>query len=255
MLTKPLIPKTFVETKAVQMVRKAIEYAMISAYPACIVSEPGRGKTTALFYLATEFDGAYIEIGAQQKSIGGMYRGIALAIGASLGGYDRETLDSVLRQFERRARYSGANKDLLVVDEFQTLEDTTKRELLRIHETAGFALVISGNEGRLGSDRRGTARELEQVQSRIGLTMPLPNLDAEDCDLIAKAYGVSGDDALKAVRNLGTKTSARELGRTLQLAQHMTGGAAPIQLPHIRNAVFSLKGKQSALKVLDSRED
>lgn len=254
MLTKPLISAKFVETKAVQMARKAIEYAMISSYPAYIVSEPGRGKTTALFHLAKEFDGAYIEIGAQQKSIGGMYRGIAEAIGAALGGYDRETLDALLRQFERRARYAGANKDLLVVDEFQTLEDTAKRELLRIHETSGFALVISGNESRLGTDRRSTARELEQVQSRIGLTIPLPSLDAEDCDMIAVAYGVSGADAIQAVRNLGMKTSARELSRTLQLAQHMTGGTAPIQIAHVRNAVFSLKGKQSALKVLDSRE-
>lgn len=255
MLTKPLIPEKFAETKAVQMARKAIEYAMISSYPAYIVSEPGRGKTTALFHLSKEFDGAYIEIGAQQKSIGGMYRGIAAAIGAYFGGYDRETLDSVLRQFDRRARYCGAHKDLLVVDEFQTLEDTAKRELLRIHETAGFALVISGNAGRLGNDRRASARELEQVQSRIGLTIPLPGLDADDCDLIAEAYGVAGADAMQAVRNLGTKTNARELGRALQLAHHMTGGVAPIQITHIRNAVFSLKGKQSALKVLDSREN
>ncbi len=154
MLTSPLISDIFVETKAVNLVREAIEFAMISPYPSHIISAPGRGKTTALYHLTREYDGAYIEIGAQQKTMGGMYRGIAKAIGATLyGNYEREVLDAILRQFERRARYSGANKDLLVVDEFQTMEDPVKRELLRIHETSGFALVLGGN--RSGSLRPG----------------------------------------------------------------------------------------------------
>ncbi|MBU3032308.1 hypothetical protein [Paracoccus marinaquae] len=69
MLTKPIISEIFVETKAVKRVRDAIEFAMISPYPAHIISSPGRGKTTALYHLAREYDGAYIEIGAQQKTM------------------------------------------------------------------------------------------------------------------------------------------------------------------------------------------
>lgn len=251
MLTKPLISDIFVETKAVKRVRDAIEFSMISPYPSHIISAPGRGKTTALYHLTREYDGAYIEIGAQQKSMGGMYRGIAEAIGATLyGNFEREVLDAILRQFERRARYSGAHKDLLVVDEFQTMEDPVKRELLRIHETCGFALVLGGNAERIASAGKKDPLALRQIETRIGARFFLPNLDNEDCDMISEAYGVQGEAALSAARMLGSRSNARELSQILLVARHAAKGQA-VGLADIRNALIAVTGKTDSLKSLD----
>ncbi|WP_208989286.1 hypothetical protein, partial [Pseudovibrio sp. POLY-S9] len=40
-------------------------------------------------------------------------------------------------------------RTLLIIDEFQTLEASAKRELLNIQETCNLALVISGNGDRI----------------------------------------------------------------------------------------------------------
>lgn len=251
MLTKPIINDIFVETNAVKRVRDAIEFAMISPYPAHVISSPGRGKTTALYHLAREYDGAYIEIGAQQKTMGGMYRGIAEAIGATIyGTFERDVLDAVVRHFEWRERHSGARKDLLVVDEFQTMEDAVKRELFRIHETCGFALVLGGNAERIATSGKKDPAALQQIESRIGARFFLPNLDKSDCDLIAKAYGVQDENALGAARTLGTKGNARELVQTLQMARHGAQGGA-VSLSNIREALVLVTGKTDSLKVLD----
>ncbi|MCO8146859.1 AAA family ATPase [Rhodovulum tesquicola] len=255
MLTKPIISEIFVETKAVRRVRDAIEFAMISPYPAHVISSPGRGKTTALYHLAREYDGAYLEIGEQQKTPAGLYRGLLEAIGAiDPSGldrkYERDLFDSVIHHMTRRMDWSGAQKDLLVVDEFQTAEDRTKRELLRLHETCGFALVLSGNAERLASSGKRDPVALQQIEDRIGARFFLPKLDQSDCDLIAKAYGVKDEAALWAARTLGTKGNARELVQTLQMARHGAQGGA-VSLSNIREALVLVTGKTDALKVLN----
>lgn len=191
----------FAQIKAVSRVRQAVEFAMLMPYPSRIVGAPGLGKSTALRHLVKEFDGAYLEVGATDKDIVGMYRAIMGVIGGHhYGTSAREILYSIEEQFKRRARFSPTGKDLLIVDEFQALEDTAKRELLRIHEASGFALVLSGNPERLESVRRRPSGAIQQVEDRIGLTVELPGLDDEDCDLITKGYGIADPDVLEPVR-------------------------------------------------------
>lgn len=257
MLTTPRANDRFVEIKAVSRIREAIAYAMVHDYPAYIVSEPGRGKTTALYHLAAECGGAYLEIGEQQKTPAGLYRGLLEAIGAiDPSGldrkYERDLFDSVIHHMTRRMDWSGAQKDLLVVDEFQTAEDRTKRELLRLHETCGFALVLSGNAERLASSGKKDPRALQQIEDRIGLRIRLPNLDDEDCDLLADAYSVHEADARHAVRALGSTSNARGLVRVLKQAEMMTGGMGGVRLTHLRSALIALTGDPSSVKRLKS---
>lgn len=243
----------FVEIKAVSRARDAIHFAMHMPYPSRIISPPGLGKSTALRHLAEEFGGAYLEIGATDKDVGGMYLSLLGALGAFyFGKSKRGALDSLSLALGNVARHVGGNKKLVIVDEFQTLEDTAKRELLRIQEEFGIALVISCNPERLAGSGNGPSRAIRQVEDRIGLTVELPALDDEDCDLIAGAYGVSGDDAVSAARVLGAKTNARELCRTLQFARLAVPEGASVRLTHIKNAVMALKGKTSALGLLKS---
>lgn len=242
----------FVEIKAVARARDAVRFAIMMPSPARIISPPGLGKSTALRNLAKEFDGAYLEIGATDKDVVGMYRAILQATGGTQWGSSvREILHSVQDHLKRRARYSLNGKDLLIVDEFQALEDTAKRELLRLHEIEGFALVLSGNPERLENSRRKPTGAIRQVEDRIGMNIELPALDDDDCDLIARAYGVNDPDALDAARTLGAKANARDLGRTMRFAQLLAQNQ-PVRLSHIKNAFVSLKGKTDVLNQLKS---
>lgn len=254
MLTTPWISPVFVEIKAVERVRDAVRNAMMTPYPSHVISEPGRGKTTALCHIVKEFDGAYLEIGEQQKSTGGLYRGLLDAVDAyySPTAYERDLCDQVISNFKRRMNWSVGGKDLLIVDEFQTAEDRTKRELLRLQETCGFALVLSGNSERIASAGKRDERALQQINDRIGMTVHLPNLDGEDCDRLAQAYGAEGEDARLAIRALGSKTNARNLARVLQRAKAETQGT-PIRLSNLKNAVLGIYGKADALKFLQPR--
>ncbi len=155
-------------------------------------------------------------------------------------------MDAVVRHFAWRERHSCARKDLLVVDEFQTMEDAVKRELFRIHETCGFALVLGGNAERIATSGKKDPVALQQIESRIGARFFLPNLDQGDCELIAKAYGVKDEAALGAALTLGTKGNARELVQTLQMARHGAQGGA-VSLSNIREALVLVTGKTDAL--------
>lgn len=150
--------------------------------------------------------------------------------------------------------WSRPNKDLVVVDEFQTAEDRTKRELLRLHETCGFALMLSGNSERIASSSKTDPNAVRQIEGRIGMRVHLPGLDQEDCNLLADAYGIAGQDAIHAVQVIGRKTNARNLGRVLQLAGQMTGDSAPVRLAHIMNALNVILGATAAHKLLKSKE-
>ncbi|WP_208989285.1 hypothetical protein, partial [Pseudovibrio sp. POLY-S9] len=62
-LSRPYVPDpdTYVEIGAVERTRQAILSAMKSPFPSYIVSPPGYGKTTALYYLSQEYGGDYCQ--------------------------------------------------------------------------------------------------------------------------------------------------------------------------------------------------
>lgn len=240
----------FVEIKAVSRVRDAVNAAVSFPYPSHIISSPGYGKTTALRYIAREQNGIYVSIGEQQKTPKGLYRAFLQAAGDHSEGYENEMYEAVLRRYRWRMNLSGSGKDIVIVDEFQTAEDRTKRDLLRIQEVCGFALILSGNSERIMSSGKRDPEALRQIEDRIGMRVHLPNVDDADCRLLAEAHGVHAEDALQAACLIGTRTNARHLVRVLQFAARAAGGSAPTRLVHIRNTLIALDGQKSAIKLL-----
>lgn len=257
-LTVPYITDIFVEIGAVRRIRDAIAYAIDDAYPSYIVSDPGYGKTTALFYLAQELDGAYCQIGEVNKNISGMYVALLEAFHFHPHSmYEKDLFQQVIRCLSPDGHGSSRPRKILIVDEFQTLEDRTKRELLKIHETCGFALVLSGNSERIVSSGSGKkdVKALQQIEDRIGMRVALPPLYDVDCEQIGAAYGVEGMDAYKAIKAYGTQTNVRALVRLLKQAKRLAGGTAAIQLHHIKTALLALHGKTDALRLLTRNDD
>ncbi|WP_188821561.1 ATP-binding protein [Brucella endophytica] len=206
-----------------------------------IVGRPGTGKTSALWHIAQEFNGTYVEIDGAHKKIKGM---LELLL-QSKRLWDREQhttqlADAVQRAFQpRHTIVEGAGWEyvpqLLIVDEVQTLEATAVRELVRIQERCQLALVIAGNEERLA----GTNKEidtLEQNERRIAARCVLPGPSKRDCELIGASFNVEGKDAYAFVVEYGLATNFGDLNYLLTFAERLTGGVVGIRLNHLLDA-------------------
>ncbi len=250
-LVKPTVPdrSLFAEIGSVRRIREGISYARTFGWPTRIVSKAGYGKTTALFYLAQELGGTYCQAGYAHKTVPDMYRMLLAALGMrSSKSYTRDLFDELIWQLRRSYSYEEKPRELIIVDEAQTLEATAQRELLNIQETCDLALVISGNGERIAGTRIDRAA-WEQIDSRIGMNISLPGLTRDDCQLIGNAYGVEGMDAYEAIANFGTQTTVRILGQLLDNAKRLTRTGGAIQLQHIQ-AVLSGNPKLGSLELL-----
>jgi DNA transposition AAA+ family ATPase len=253
-IVRPYVPSEefFVEISAVKRIRDGIGYAMNMGEPIQVVSEPGHGKTTALYYLAKQLGGVYCPIGHVHKSAPDMYRLLLDAFRiAHDAKYNRDLFDALVRHLRptQWEREEGPRR-LLIIDESQTLEPTAQRDLLNIQETCNLALVISGNGERLAKSSLDRSA-WKQIDHRLGMKIKLPGLSGHDCELMGAAYGVEGMNAYEAIRNFGTKTTARDLGRLLREAKALTGSTRGIQLKDIQN-VLKAKPEFADLKLLRS---
>ncbi|QND52788.1 ATP-binding protein [Phyllobacterium sp. 628] len=239
-LVHPYVPKQelFVEISAVKRIRDGIQYAQNIGSPVQIVSDPGYGKTTALYYLAKDMGGVYCHVGQSHKSVPDMYRMLLAACGIYHDcNYTRDLYGVLIRSL-RPSEYALEHepRKLLIVDEIQTLEATAQRELQNIQETCNLALVISGNGTRLARTKVDHTA-WKQVDERLGMKIKLPRLDRQDCDLMGAAYGVEGMDTYNAIADFGSRTNARFLGRLLNDAKMLTSGTGGIRLHHIQTVL------------------
>ena len=254
-LIDPYVPQKeyFVEISAVKRIRDGLDYTMNLGEPVQVISDPGHGKTTALYYLSKELGGVYCLVGAAQKSVPDMYRLLLAAFGIYHDcNYTRDLYNVLVRNLKpsawERENEPAKARRLLIVDEIQTLEATAQRELQNIQETCNLALVMSGNGSRLAKTKIDHAA-WKQVDERLGMKIRLPLLNRQDCDLIGAAYGVEGMDAYEAIGNFGMRTTARHLGRLLREAKMLTTGTGGIRLQHIKT-VMKAKPELSDLRLL-----
>lgn len=251
-LIKPYVPamEYFVEISAVKRIRDGLDYTMNFGEPVQVVSDPGHGKTTALYYLAKELGGVYCLAGQAHKTVPDMYRMLLAAFEIYHDcTYTRDLYNVLVRKLARTDWDRQHNpRRLLIVDEIQTLEATAQRELQNLQETCDLALIMSGNGSRLAKSKVDQSA-WKQVDERLGMKIQLPKLDRRDCDLIGAAYGVEGMDAYEAIGNFGMRTTARHLGRLLREAKMLTTGTGGIRLQHIKT-VMKAKPDQADLRLL-----
>lgn len=248
----------FVETTSALQVRGIIEEAIADEYPTLVMSEPGMGKTTALRHYVDEMGGFYWEVRESEGTVRQMYlslmtafrfwhdsrhtNDVAAALFAQLGDYTENRRNS--------APYDDRPAPFLVVDEFQNLDLTALRELLRMAERARLPLVLSGNDKRLAKVKSHDTA-LNQVKSRIGARVTLKSPYPQDCQSIAIDYNVEGREAYEALAAYGGQTSLRDLVKLLKASGRCTQGQGSIQFRHIEQALMTLNdGDRRALKLL-----
>jgi DNA transposition AAA+ family ATPase len=121
------------------------------------------------------------------------------------------------------------SKQLLIVDEVQKLDLSAFRELVRIHEEADCALVLSGNDKRLARTRIHDSA-LDQIVSSLGFRVELDVPLEEDCRDIAIDFNLEGTEAYQTLAHFGRQTSVRDLVRLLLFAEKLRGQSGGISL-------------------------
>lgn len=203
--------------------------------PVRIIGKPGTGKTAALLHYRKQYNAVYVECTHFSKNVGGLFRSLIAAYGFySDSKFERDLTDVLYSRLTERS--GGYNKRPLFVDEWQTLEATAQRELVRISENCGIPLVLSGNEERLTTSKVDHTA-MAQVESRIAAVFHTLPLTEADCDTICIDFNVEGKDAFELVRRIGAGLEFRRLANVLEEARGLRDGdAGSIRVTHLDEA-------------------
>lgn len=242
----PREPTRHVTITATRLVRSAIEAALELDYPSVVVGAAGSGKTTAVRDYIKRDGGVYCQAGLANKSVRGMFQMLVEA--HDIYSNARHTAELAQVVYSRLQPPTGRRGGLLIIDEFQTLEDSALREVLNIQETCKIPLVLCGNDKRLARTKSHNTA-LDQINSRLGIRVELGKPPAEDCRAIAVEFNVEGADAYRALETFGSATSLRDLTRVLEIAEMINPGGG-IALAQIETAVIKQYGNPDALKLL-----
>ena len=248
LLTPPIFGP-FVDITAARQVQMAVDMAIASRCAVRVTSNPGRGKTFALWHICERLGGYYCQVASEQKAGRGLWEMLLAARGIHHDcRHAGDMADLVYSYFDSRREESPL---LLVVDEYQNIEPVYQRELLSLQETTQIALILAGNT--VGLRRRSIDRiALEQIDDRIWHDVRVGELSAEDCRSIGIEFNVEGKDAYSAIASFGLKSNARQLVRLLTYAKALTQGQGSVQLRHIQSALVARTGNGSDLELLET---
>lgn len=241
----------YVEISASKHILTAFQFAIETRQPVRILGEPGRGKTSALKHYLPGFHGYYVEARGQHKTLPGMLNMLLDTYGTYRQGKQLKDLaDAVTRTLNQQ--YGIGSAPPLVVDEYQTLEPQTLRELFKITEASQVPLILSGNGETLVNRRDGKAA-MAQIDDRIGMRIEIVGLTYQDCIEFCIEHNVEGRDAHEAICSYGQRTNVRQLSRLFDQCRIVAGAKGSIQRRHIETALLLITGSEASLKLLNSR--
>lgn len=242
----------YVEISASKHILTAFQFAIETRQPVRILGEPGRGKTSALKYYLPGFDGYYVEARGQHKTLPGMLNMLLDTYGTFRQGTQLKSLADAVTNTMNRTYDGYGPVSPLVVDEYQTLEPQTLRELFKITEASRVPLILSGN-GETLVNRRDAKAAMAQIDDRIGMRIEIVGLTRQDCIEFCIERNVEGKDAHDAICNYGQRTNVRQLSRLFDQCRIVAGPQGSIHRRHIETALLLITGSEASLKLLSSR--
>lgn len=132
----------------------------------------GMGKTTALRHYAKQNPDVILLEVTMTYSPSVVLKTIAKKVGVPVSGSLNDINEAIL------AKLSGSGR-MIIVDEAENLSTRALEILRRLHDIAGVGLLLAGTK-RLLVNLVGRHGELAQLHSRVGKTLALPEVVADD---------------------------------------------------------------------------
>ena len=250
--SKPVV--RFVDIAAARAVRSAIEMSVSLGEPTAIVGPSGTGKSSALQHYAPIYRATYCECADFNKTTIGVFRMLIAAYRLPTDAKHAADMADIL--YNRLApheswysrQYPVDPPQPLFIDEWQTLEPSAQRELLRLTETCRIPLVVSGNGQSLRTRKHMGA--LEQISTRLSSVFHTEQLTRDDAISICIDWNVEGAAERELVWRLAQAMPFRELNVRLVAARADRGDAGSIRLANLAAAIHAIDAPEKARLLL-----
>lgn len=214
----PTAPAYF-ETATAKRIHTALQYAQVAGDFTVVYGAPGLGKTCSINQYARQGASCWVAtMSTATSSIVTCLEEVCAAVGLEPGSGAAR----MQRALVKRLADSGG---ILIIDEAQHLKLDALEVLRALHDQAGVALALVGNEtvySRLTGGNR--SANFAQLYSRVGKRVSLTKPHEEDVKAMAAAWGLEGPAADIVKDIAATPGALRSVTKVLRLATMVAKG-------------------------------
>ncbi len=226
----------YVELSTSKAIQTALWQARETGDPSLVIGRSGVGKSAAIAEILADGQALGCTMTAAYHDRTGIYRMLLEVYGihAPRRGTTKELSERVYGEI--RGRYEDIEP--LIIDEYQGIELTALRELLKVQDALGMALVLVGN-GETIAERRKTEQQeaMEQIINRYGLTVRIDGLLDSDFEALADEWMVEPTPHTRAaVQAYGRRFSLHQLTMLLRQARELAA-IGPTRFEHLQTVV------------------
>ncbi|MBB4018336.1 DNA transposition AAA+ family ATPase [Chelatococcus caeni] len=227
----PMAPDFCAETSVSRRIEDAVEFAIMTNGAVGVRGAPGIGKSATVGKLLASDKWRIVAFevpagaGTQRNLVS--WACTALDVPSWAGQH----VGAVLSRIRERRTCA-----CLIVDEIQNADSAGVRSLLSLNEHGGLPLVLIGNNEAL-TPQANNAAAWAQIEDRVTKIVELEASLASDIEAIARAWAVSGSDALEVVVAYGENRSLRKVIQLLRAASAMVEWKEPLTIDHLKRAL------------------
>lgn len=206
----------WVETPTGERIKAALEFARTTPSVSVVYGPAGLGKTVTAQRYAESIGRAHVlhvKAGEFNKTPTAIMQLIAEKAGHAGRAYRSDEL-------ARSIVESMPRSSLVILDEAQHLSMAALDGIRWLYDEGGIGLALVGNEVVYTRIARGGRAMFAQLESRVGMYLPLSQPEPGDLDAVLAAWGVSGREERAFAKQIADGPGAlRVLAHVLRQAQ------------------------------------